>query len=271
MRKHMVARILILATGILLGGCGLMDGDGLWEAGVDENSLTESQRDVPEAGNMRPEQETVAEAVQGGPYGEIAIPIPDGWNYELCPIDSDKLIYGMYGIRFKPEGVADGHVAIAYIDSFGVCGTGLKEEEEMVAGIPAYIGTYDNHEYWDYIAFKEEYKGIVALTYSVDSWWSDYSDQVMDILDMLSFDQSVREGGAYVYSSESEIREIGLYFSLKNISPSGTTLVLQQYDAGISKGELISMLPAWEKSAIINIWCREGHKEEGEVSSCRIM
>lgn len=60
--------------------------------------------------------------------------------------------------------------------------------------------------------------GIVAFTYCVDNWWSEYGNQTLDILDTLSFDQDIKEGGAYVYSEESRIEEIGLSFSLKNIS-----------------------------------------------------
>ena len=200
------------------------------------------------------------DVLQGGPYGEISISLPDGWGYELCPIDNDNLINGMYGIHFYPNDVTDGYIEISYIDSFGVCGTGLEEENAMIAGEPANIGTYDNHEYWDFIAFDGEYAGMVAYTYRVDDWWSEYSGQVLDILDTLLFDRNVKEGGAYVYNDESWIEEIDLYFSLKNISSTGATLVFSQHDADAPKGELqygedyvieVKKSGEWEKAPIV--------------------
>lgn len=76
------------------------------------------------------------------------------------------------------------------------------------------------------------------MTYFVDEWWNDYSAQVLEILNTLSFDPDLKEGGAYVYNEESEISEIGLYFSLKNISSTGATLVFNQYDADAPTGGL---------------------------------
>lgn len=100
------------------------------------------------------------------------------------------------------------------------------------------IGTYDNHNYWDFITFRDDYTGVVALTYAVENWWENYSEQVLEILNTLTFDTSVKEGGAYIYSAESEADKIGLYFTLKKISPAGATLVFHQYDEEAPTGEL---------------------------------
>lgn len=177
-------------------------------------------------------------ATQGGPYGEISLSIPDGWSYEAYPIDTEQLITGLYGIHFYPDGVSDGYIELAYVDSFGVCGTGLAEEQSILAGQPVNIGTYDDHAYWDFISFRDDYKGIIALTYYVDDWWETYKEQTMDILNTLSYDPTIKEGGAYVYSPESEINQIGLSFALKNISPTGAILVFRCYDADAPTGEL---------------------------------
>lgn len=183
--------------------------------------------------------DTETTVTQGGPYGEISISLPDGWSYEACPIDSDNLMYGKYGIHFYPEGVSEGYIALTYYEWFGVCGTGLKQEEVTIAGNSAYMGTYDNHDYWDFISFRGENEGVVALTYHVSDWWSDYGDQVLDILDTLVFDPNVREGGAYIYDDESWVDEIDLYFSLKNITVTGAIYVFEQHDAQAPKGQLI--------------------------------
>ena len=244
MKKFTV--VLIITIGLALYGCG--DTSQTEESVAEEENVSEI--DSP---NMQPEQlpeietdeklsenteEIVNTAIsQGGPYGEISLSLPDGWSYELCPMDSE--LYGMYGIKFYPDDADDGYIAVNYTGTFGVCGMGLVEERATVAGEHASIGTFDDHEYWDFVAFQGEYDGVVALTYYVDDWWSEYGDQALEILDTLSYDPSVKEGGACIDSEESEIREIALYFSLKNITPTGATLVFRQNDANAPKGELM--------------------------------
>lgn len=136
----------------------------------------------------------VTDVTQSGPCGEISLSLPEGWKFDLCPAESGDLHSGMYGIRFYPEGVENGGVELVYTDSFGVCGTGLETKETMIAGMPVSIGTYDGNEYWGFITFQEDYEGIVVLTYFADDWWDGYGDQVLDILNTLSFDQSVKDG-----------------------------------------------------------------------------
>lgn len=174
---------------------------------------------------------------QVGPYGTIQLSLPDGWGYELCPMDSGKLSYGAYGIRFYPD-KEEGAVEVTYIDPFGVCGTGLEEESVTLAGQPASIGTYDGKEYWDFIVFNGKLKGLVAQTINVKDGWERYGTQVLGILDTVSFDTDVKEGGAYIADKDSYADEIGLYFSLKNITPTGADLVFQQYDKMAPQGEL---------------------------------
>lgn len=266
-----LALVLVVIIGVTLCGCGKAADSGMTDesmseigtAGLKNKNVSESEgaefQDKntfdSEASELKGQNESdgnvsgiqdqntseptaYTDIEQGGPYGKISISLPEGWDYELCPIDSDNLIYGMYGIHFYPIDADDGYVALVYEDNFGVCGTGLEEEAVTIAGNPANIGTYDNHSYWDFIAFGGEYGGIVALTYSVDDWWSDYGTRVLDILETLSFDQDDKEGGAYVYSKESEADKIGMYLSLKNISRTGATLVFHQYDAKAPTGEL---------------------------------
>ena len=54
-----------------------------------------------------------------------------------------------------------------------------------------------------------------------------------------SSENVTKEEGIYVYNEESQISEIALSFSLKNISSTGATLVFDQYDADAPKGELM--------------------------------
>lgn len=189
--------------------------------------------DIPELA-----ENSQTDVVQGGPYGEISLSLPAGWSFKECPMDSGDLALGMYGIQFYPENVTEGYIEVAYANLVGVCGTGLESEKAVIAGNPASISTYDGHEYWDFISFQGNYEGIVAVTASVDNWWSEYHSQVLDILNTLSFQMEKKEGGAFVFHEESEINTIGLSFSLKNISPVGATLVFCQYNPGAPTGEL---------------------------------
>lgn len=197
------AAILIFSIGLALYGCGSTAGSEMEDMGisgtelpkVENGNTSEPELSGAENGNasepaaeLQDENVTGTEAAQGGPYGRISVSLPAGWSYETCPIDSDDLVFGMYGMHFYPDGVTDGYIALVYIDTFGVCGTGLEEKTVSIAGEAASMGTYDGHEYWDFISFQGENEGIVALTYSVDDWWSEYSDQVLEILDTLSFE-----------------------------------------------------------------------------------
>jgi len=176
--------------------------------------------------------------VQGGPYGEISIVFPARWSYETYPVDSEELCSGMYGIHFFPEDAQEGYVELVYMDFFGVCGTGLETTSSFIAGSPANIGVYDGHAYWDFISFQGKNEGIIALAQEVDSWWEQYEVQVLDILNTLSFDRNRKEGGAYIYSAESEVEKIGLWFQLRNISATGAEMVFRQYDKKAPTGEL---------------------------------
>lgn len=228
-----LAVLLALSAGLLLYGCGNKTAP---ETKAPEDAAKETEAPETEAKETGEKGDSLV--VQGGPYGQLSISLPAGWEAEACPVDSGRLVSGMYGIRFYPEDVSEGGIELAYMDFFGVCGTGLSEETAVIAGSKASVGTYDGHEYWDFISFKEEYEGIVVLTYGADDWWDEYGGQAMEILNTLSFDRTVKEGGAYVYSRDSEIDEIALQLSLKNISPTGATLVFNQYDKEAPDGEL---------------------------------
>lgn len=254
------ATLFLLAAGLLAGltcnGCADTAPAGQQTSPASETALSEttslglSDETMTTAANSEPMTETASPPVpaeekagdttvtQGGPYGEISLSIPDGWNYETFPMDNGLLAVGLYGLRFYPKDASKGYIELAYADWFGVCGTGLAEEHVTIAGCPVAIGTYDNNTYWDFISFEENYKGIVALTYDVEGWWETYSGQVLDILDTLSFNAAIKEGGAFQYNAESECDNIALSFTLKNITPTGATLVFHCYDADAPTGEL---------------------------------
>lgn len=129
-----------------------------------------------------------------GPYGEISVEVPDNWNVEAVPVGGDKLTYGLYGLILRPEDVDRGQIEIFCSDSFGVCGTGLFEETVSLAGGLANMGTYDNHEHWDFIVFGDTKPQIVAQHTECDSWSDVMWDEAWKILDTMIFDSSKADG-----------------------------------------------------------------------------
>ena len=174
----------------------------------------------------------------GGPYGEITVEKRDGWSIEAAPVDSGKLSYGLYGLILKPEDAKDGQIEVFCIDGFGVCGTGLETEEMTLAGYTAYMGTYDDHEHWDYILIKGEKPEIVAQHTECDSWTDVMWEEALSILDTVRFNEGKTEGGIGQYIPESEDETIAVMMSVSNVTPGGLKIHLWQYDKR-DCGELI--------------------------------
>lgn len=218
MKKKAFAWLIVV--GVLLNGCGTMaageqsldmeestvEGEliGGQRGNTKDSGIVQREGTDRDAVQSKKEEDSVeapveamgTRAVQGGPYGEISVILPEGWSYKACPMDSDELMSGMYGIQFCPEGVEEGCIALVYIDFFGVCGTGLSLKHTEIAGQPVCIGTYDNHTYWDYVSFCENNQGVVAFTYRVEDWWEEYGNQALEILDSLSFARDIKESDA---------------------------------------------------------------------------
>lgn len=174
----------------------------------------------------------------GGPYGEITVGKLDGWSIEAAPVDSGKLSYGHYGLILKPEDAKDGQIEVFCIDGFGVCGTGLETEEITLAGYTAYMGTYDDHDHWDYILIKGEKPEIVAQHTECDSWTDVMWEEALSILDTVRFNEGKTEGGIGQYIPESEDDTIAVMMSVSNVTPGGLKIRLWQYDKR-DCGELI--------------------------------
>lgn len=165
-----------------------------------------------------------------GPYGEITVIEHNGWSIEAAPVDSGKLSYGLYGLILKPVDAKDGQIEVFCIDGFGVCGTGLETEEITLAGYTAYMGTYDDHDHWDYILIKGERPEIVAQHTECDSWTDEMWEEALSILDTVRFNEGKTEGGIGQYIQESEDDTIAVIMSVSNVMPIGLTVHFRQYD-----------------------------------------
>lgn len=199
---------------------------------------------------------------QEGPYGSIALTIPKGWEYRLCPVGDDALLSSSYGIQFYPKG-QKGYVEVGYQDTFGVCGTGLKEEKWKIAGVEANVGYYDGSEIWSFVAFHGDDEKIIALASEVDAWWNvqvdddradsavrdaatveepaieggescslsmTYGGLVMQILETLQYDPAEQSGAIGVYDDDAANDKIGVQALVTKVSDTAATVEFTRYD-----------------------------------------
>lgn len=96
------------------------------------------------------------------------------------------------------------------------------------------MGYYDGHSFWDFVSFGGINEGIVAQSRSVEDWDESYMDQAMNILDSVIYNPNEQSGAIGIYESDSEISEISLMVSAKNISSTKATLIFHQYDNSIT-------------------------------------
>jgi hypothetical protein len=222
-------RILpILLTGILLCGCGETAKavpEVSTDVGVPETTQSVLVTETTEA-------EGTTATVQG-PYGSVSLTIPDGWSYTICNVDDDNLLSADYAIQFSPEKEVSGYIEVGYHTMFGVCGTGLEEVETTLAGDSARIGYYDGNKEWGFVTFGGANEKIVAMPSENDEWEQEERDEVLTILDTLVYRADEQSGAIGVYEHDSELEELGLMVSVKNVSKTGATLIFQQFDSSV--------------------------------------
>ena len=261
---NMISALTLTATVLALTGCGGVATLPLesTQPVADGTEITTDEKEKPDEGATQVDlQETKGTTVtQPGPYGSITLTIPDGWEYHECSAGDDALFGSSYGIQICPVG-QKGCVEIGYSDAFGVCGTGLEEKHETVAGADANIGYYDGSKIWSYVVFRGDNEKIVAETWDVDAWWNldatnretegkdseietelddtkhkeetnllTYGDQVMQILDTLQYDASEQTGAIGVYNEDSGNDEIGAQTVIRKVSKTAATVEFMRHD-----------------------------------------
>lgn len=151
-----------------------------------------SEADKPaETGNSgETEQETKAqgqnfsqEALCEWEKGSIRLNLPEEAVYT---VEEDTASDSAFGIRFRMDAQMDGEVFVEYDEHFAVCGTGLEETEIRINDMPARMGVYDNAPYWSFLVLTGEYQGYVVTAEGMDSWWEDYGEAVMQVLETLT-------------------------------------------------------------------------------------
>lgn len=123
-------------------------------------------------------------------FANMSMELPAGWAYEIREYDEESYTFG---IDFWPEGVSDGKLRLEYhTNTFGVCGTGLKEEQIRLGnGLRAFQGTYDDHKVWDFISIRGLPGSYVIVTEGVDDWWDTYGEQAMEIIDSIRLAEDI--------------------------------------------------------------------------------
>ena len=240
--------------------------------------VIKEEQAVSSSGTAEPSGADTASVV--GPYGQISVYIPATWTAEAVPVDSDRMMFGLYGLILKPKDAVDGHIELFCSDGFAVCGTDLSQEEVTLAGRPVHVGTYGDHAHWDFITFGNGNPQIVAQHTDCDSWTDAMWEEALSVLDTMQFHDKIREGGAGQFIRESENDEIAVIMEVDHVTATGLTVRFQQYDkretGGLLFGEGYSLQvlngDAWEDIPVIidnGAFHDEGYviPPEGEVET----
>ena len=144
------------------------------EAGVqivDEEDVT-----VFLGGRNATENYTVASHNKG--FANISVTLMDGWEYDIV----DETDTNEFAINIYPAGQSENKLRIAYLNGFGVCGTGLAQEQIMLGRYEAWMGTYDNRSVWDFISLQGLPGDYAILNEGGEKWWEEYGEEAMQIL-----------------------------------------------------------------------------------------
>lgn len=159
--------------------------------------------------------------------GSIRLEIPEDWDYQIHEYDEEM---EAFSVAIHPAAETEGSIIIGYTEYFGVCGTGLRQEDYSLNGMPAEIGIYDDHTYWDFLVFLGDNEGYFIENNAGESWWSDYETEIQKIFATLSF------GSSY---SDSKAEELGVRLRVEDVTATGLTLVYEQ-QGGNPTGELFT-------------------------------
>lgn len=123
-----------------------------------------------------------------GTAGTLRVQVPDGWKYEVCPEGTLDGSETDFGVKIWPGSGSDSCVQLYWSDSFGVCGTGLKEETLTLAGGSVSAGYYDGDKNWTFLSFQGKNSGIVAWADPNADWFADKGDQLLAVLDTVEWE-----------------------------------------------------------------------------------
>ena len=120
-------------------------------------------------------------------FANITLTIPRDWKYE---IEQEK-DSGSFCISFWPEEETEGKIKMWYHNFFGVCGTGLEEEEIVIGAYKARKGIYWGEKMWNFISFVDTPGSYVAINEGAHKWGENYVEQAMQILSTIRIAEGI--------------------------------------------------------------------------------
>ena len=111
--------------------------------------------------------------------GTLTIHIPPDWEW------SEEHVNGQWESHIALFHGGN-HLILGYDPTFAVCGTGLEQENAVIAGMDARVGTYDGKSMWDFIVFGNDY---VVINHSGENWSMEERDTIFSILETLTIER----------------------------------------------------------------------------------
>lgn len=237
-RKNSKKMIYLLSAALLLAGCSGQNSKTPEPPAEKEPGEIQAETGVGET--QVPTEDVLAgiKVFAPGPYGELSLILPGDWVYQPYASGSENSNSGSYGMWIRPADQETGYIDLCYMRSFGVCGTGLKQEDMTLAGDNASVGTYDDHAAWDFIVFQGVNEGICAQSVMADTWPSYVQEKALSVLDTLQLDREKTRGAVSYFKNDSEIPEIGLIAEGHDVTSSGMTVRFSVWDPEAAKGDL---------------------------------
>lgn len=196
MKKKLAMAIILTAMGMTAcGNSNMPEGEeaAVSTSLINEDIVASTEEELEEADTNTDTGEMVPVSYSCD-KGSISLSIPEDWEYSVQEYDEENKAFS---IEIHPKAESEGTILIEYTEWFGVCGTGLVEKDYSLNGMPARMGIYDSHSYWDFIVLKDEYEGYVILNYGDGLWEAEYEEQLEKILSTISL------GNASVDTAES--------------------------------------------------------------------
>lgn len=151
--------------------------------------MTPLRSDVPET-KSTPDDTVPASTVTFDVNGrEYSVKVLDSWDAQPVTLDD-----GQWGLTLTPKAQPKLKYYLEFYKQeqvFGVCGTGLEEEETVIGGMEANVGYYDGADYWSFVSF--DCGGMSgSLSWGIDEGdarqlgISEYNAQAMTMLESLA-------------------------------------------------------------------------------------
>ena len=204
--------------------------------GISETDNDENNTEIQNENTVKEGWQKVEVDPSTGSKKYISLMLPEEWTYEI--VNSEDYPISDLLISFHPKDKTDGSISVGYMTGFGVCGTGLEQEEIDFNGYGAWKGTYYNNTYWNFINLKDEYRDCVIINNAGDTWYADFEGVVDEILKTLEFKipdkllkdgdiiditvTSLPEGYEYKFSDIAAIQNIREYFETLHLESEFT-------------------------------------------------